>query len=136
MTDYTTLVKIGTTAGNMVNVESLTDASGLPFPGPYVKFYDYVEAIENQDGSKRALGLPHFTLDWGFITVAQRDVIKAAYCTNALQSQLYIEVPTNNSNSEVKTFLCWFNWPVEGDVTRENATLQKFVVECTEAVLQ
>jgi hypothetical protein len=136
MTDYTTLVEIGLTVGTMANIESLTDASGFNLPGPYVKFYDYEDAVENQDYSKRALGLPHFTLDWGFLTVAQRDVIKAAYCSNALQTQLYVKVPTNNNNSETKTFLCWFNWPIEGDVTRENATLQKFVVECTGAVVQ
>ena len=136
MTDYTTLVTIGTTLGNMVNFESLSDGSGLPFPGPYVRFYDYSESITNLDGSKRALGKAHFTLDFGLLTVAQRDVIKAAYCTDALQSQVYIGVPTNQNNSELKTYLVWLNWPVEGDVTRESATLQKFVIDCTEAVLQ
>jgi hypothetical protein len=136
MTDYTTLVTIGTTAGSMVNFESLTDSSGLPFPGPYVRFWDYVEAVTNLDGSKTALGLPHFTLDFGLLTVAQRDVIKAAYCSNAMQSQMYVSVPTNNNNSELKTYLAWLNWPVEGDVTRESAQLQKFVIDCTEAVLQ
>jgi hypothetical protein len=136
MTEYNCKVRIGTTLGNMLNIEALDDGTGLPFAFPYVRFWDDVERITNNDGSIRALGLPHFELDFGVISILQRDVIKAAYCTNALQSQMYFEVPTNNNNSELKTYLAWLNWPAEGDVTRESSWLQKFVIQCTEAVLQ
>ena len=131
--EYETQIKIGLTAGSMVFIQSL---SGGEFPPPYVRFFDYVESVTNLDGSKRALGLPRFTLDWGVLEVAQRDILKAAYCPDALQSTVYMSVPTNNNGGEYLTFRCFFNWPAEGDVTRENDLLQKFVVECTEAVLQ
>lgn len=131
--EYEYQISIGTLSSNLVNVQSL---DGGEFPAPYVRFYDHVEIVTSLDGSVRALGLPHFTLDWGLLTDAQRDLLQAAYCPDALQASLYLSVPTNNNGGEYKTYLCWFNWPNEGEVTRENGTLQKFVVECTEAVLQ
>lgn len=129
--EYETEITIGTTLGDMVYIQSL---QGGEFPAPYVRFFDYVEAVTNLDGSRRALGPPKFTLDWGNLEVAQRDILQAAYCADALQSTVYMSVPTNNNGGEYRTFRCFFNWPNEGEVTRENGILQKLVVECTEAV--
>lgn len=102
---------LGTTAGNLVNIESLT----TPVYPPRADYKKFAEEAMLGDGSVRGLGAPRATWHWGFLSAAQRSALRA-YCAGA-SSQVYVRTP--DDLLAFHTYRAILFWPKEEEVEAE-----------------
>lgn len=96
--------KIGTTLENMVTLASLGIAD------PKSTFQPYTELVPLDSGKERGQGFPVATWQWGFLTVAQRNALRA-YCTGA-SSSVYIQTRKADSSDVFDDFTAIMVWPL------------------------
>ncbi len=89
----------------LVNVESLA----TPLPAPKAPFEPYMVAYETGDAGKRGYGQPTCTWHFGFLTNAQRDMLRT-YCPGA-SATIYIRTMTNESSDAYQTYTAKMLWP-------------------------
>jgi hypothetical protein len=102
--------EIGTTYENMTNVESLD----TPLDPPRHTFRPYSQAISLGDGSVRGGGWSVATWRWGFMSQAQYNAFKSAYCSGKSAS-VYINTWID-ADADYTTFTAILIWPDEGDL--------------------
>jgi hypothetical protein len=107
-TTYEYNYEIGTTALNMVNVESLVEGT-RQMPAPEGIYHPYVEGIDTENGDIVALGLP--TVEWNFpyLERAQRDALRA-YCTGP-SATVFIKTRGNDSADTFVKLTGKMIWP-------------------------
>ena len=101
--------KIGSTAGGTVNVESLVSAVVGRMPAPVSRFAPYVEGIDTENGDIVALGLPTVIWAFPFLTLAQRDALRA-FCTGA-SATIFIETMGIDSSEAYLKLTGKMLWP-------------------------
>jgi hypothetical protein len=77
----------------------LVTLASILIPNPFPVYKTGVNSIKLGDNSARTLGAPVVIWQWGFITQAQRDILRA-YCPGA-SAQVYIITPTTENVSSV-----------------------------------
>lgn len=107
--------EIGTTAGNMVNVETLANGT-MPAPKATWRPYTELRTLGNLD--VRGVGYPVVTWTWGILTRAQRDALRT-YCTGA-SAAVYIKTQGIDNSDAYLTVTAFMVWPEEEqrDATR------------------
>jgi hypothetical protein len=108
--------KIGTTSGNTVNVESLGAGLGR-MPPPASRYIPYVEGVDTENGDIVALGLPSVVWIFPFLSLAQRDILRA-YCTGASATVFIETMGIDNAEAYLK-LTGKMLWPQQE--TRESA---------------
>lgn len=95
--------KIGTTALNMVNLESLT----VPLFAPKHKRIEYSKPTTTGDGQVKGLGWLTTAWHWDFMTQAQYTQLKT-YCSG-LSASVFIN--TKDNTGAYKTYAAIMLWP-------------------------
>jgi hypothetical protein len=95
---------IGTTLGGIVTLKSLN----IPVPIAPYKLGDGRETLSS--GKQINTGAPNLTWRWGFLTLAQRTVLRT-YCTG-VSSDVFIWSKVNDLDA-FRAFQCIMNWPEE-----------------------
>lgn len=95
--------KIGTTQGNLTNLEAL----GIPVPRSV--FSDYAEMIVASSGRSYGRGLPVCRWIFAILTSAQRQILKS-YCPGA-SAPVYIQTLTNDDQYHI--YRAVMHWPLE-----------------------
>lgn len=98
---------IGTSIGAMTNLEQLE----VPLLAPHAIFKPYQKLVTLGDLSAKGIGYPSAVWTWGVLTDVQRDQLRE-FCS-AESAEVYITTPTNDNQSEYKTFLGKMVWPPE-----------------------
>ena len=114
---YEYAYKIGTTSINTVNVESLISTVVGRMPAPASRYIPYVEGVDTENGDMVALGLPTVIWVFPFLTLAQRDALRA-YCTGA-SSTVFIETMGIDSSEAYLKLTGKMLWPQQE--TRDSA---------------
>ncbi len=94
---------IGTTLAGMQAL------SAMSIPAPQSTFRPYSTDIRLGDGTMRGMGFPVATWHWGFLSAAQRDVLKA-FCAG--QSAL-VYLRTTKDNMVFDDYQAVMVWPTE-----------------------
>jgi hypothetical protein len=93
--------------GGLVTLRSLKVSNPRPI------YQSGVSVVRLGDNSARLMGSPVLTWQWGFISQAERDILRA-YCTGA-SARVYITSPTIDKVSGVsnaaKTYDAQMIWP-------------------------
>lgn len=91
----------------MVNVEDL----GANYQPPRSTFAPWASTVDLGNGMSRAMGRPRASWSWGFITLAQRNTLRA-YCTGK-SVRVYIHTRTNDTSDAYVTYDAVMIWPDE-----------------------
>jgi hypothetical protein len=92
---------IGTTYGNLTNVENLTPS--IPGPEAMKHFQGYTHTPDLGNGLVRGGGFPKTAWHWGFLSAAQRDVLRSTYCSGK-SSNVYIRTTDGSYTSGSPTY--------------------------------
>lgn len=98
--------KIGTSHGTLTNVESL----GTPLNPPACTFNSYSQSVKLGNATVRGAGWPVATWRWGFVTQAQYNAFKAAYCSGK-SAAVYIY--TKKADDTYQEYTATLIWPDE-----------------------
>ena len=116
--------EIGTADDNLVNVEALlTTFPGMP--APKSSYSEFSEKLELGDGSVKGVGWSEAEWRWGFLTQAQRDILRP-YCTVA-SSTVYIRTRRNDNSDEYVYKTGVVIWP-EGEEDKDAGRRLDFVL--------
>lgn len=110
---------IGSTLGGLATV------TGLGLPNPKSSYRPYSELLALGSGGYRGAGLPSAAWNFGYLTQAQRDALRA-YCTGASAS-VYIETRKVDNSDAFDQFSAIMRWPEEEE--RDNFYRLDFTVE-------
>ena len=99
--------QIGTTYGNLTNLESLT----TPVDAPKSTFVPYSQYIQLGDGTVRGSGWATAEWRWGYMSQAQRNQLRT-YCTGASAS-VYINTRKNDTSDAYQVYTATMIWPQE-----------------------
>jgi len=100
---------IGTTLGNITNLESLT----VPIVPPKPTYSPYTSVVDLGDGSVFGKGSPIASWHWDFLPRTMREQLRQ-YCTGA-SSNVYIYTYTKDNSGELKLFYATMIWPVTSE---------------------
>lgn len=113
--------KIGTSSGGMTLLSGLS----TPVPFPAWTFQPWAEAVQLGDGKIGGFGLPKATWKWGFLTQAQRDMLRT-FCTGksalvyirTLENETHEITPstTPKTYTSYRDYLAVMIWPEKEDV--------------------
>ncbi|HMW87550.1 MAG TPA: hypothetical protein PKD65_16115 [Nitrospira sp.] len=101
-----------------------------PIHAPYCDPAPAVGAITLGDGSERYIGLPIVTWHWGFLTAAQRDVLKT-YCP---EKSAEIAIRSLQQDGTYADFTCIMIWPQRE--VRQAGRILDFNLEFRQMVLE
>lgn len=91
----------------MVNLESI----GTNYQPPRSTFAPWVATVDLGNGLSRAMGRPLASWQWGVISLAQRNSLRA-YCTGK-SARVYIRTRKNDSSDAYVTYDAVMMWPDE-----------------------
>ena len=107
--------EIGPDWDNMINLESLSP----PLPAPRGTFSKWKEDIEIGSGHTRGAGYATATWLWGYLTVAQRDILRT-YCDDASAD---VCIKTRDRDDQYRDYTGIMHWP------REEETFSDMVLD-------
>lgn len=94
--------KIGTSAGAMTLLESLTE----PMVAPKSEYYPYARVVNKGNGGTRGVGSPYAVWTFALLTVEQRDQLKS-FCTDA-SAVVYIRTKKNDDTyADFQATMIW-----------------------------
>lgn len=93
----------------LINIESLTPSV---YP-PRSTFRSWTMTVPTGDGLERGLGRPQATWRWGFITAAQRDILRT-YITSK-SARVYIRTRRTENNDDYEEYSAAALWPDDED---------------------
>jgi hypothetical protein len=102
-------------------VESLA----TPLSPPAYTFQSYSQSLALGNGTARGGGWPVATWAWGFITQAQYNAFKAAYCSGKSAA---VYVYTINSTGSYQEYTATLVWPDERDLEFVNGRVLDVVL--------
>lgn len=112
------------TVTHMENVES------LGVTPPKSTFKPWVSTVDLGNGTARALGRPSAVWQWGFMSTANRNSLRA-YCTGK-SARVYIRTRKNDSSDAYVTYSAVMLWPDDED--RFNRWRLNFSIEFRDLV--
>ena len=104
MTQYE--YQIGTTEGNLTNLESLP----TPVVPPKPTYTPHAKTVDLGDGSVRGVGAPVVTWHWEFLTQPMRDQLKQ-FCLGS-SAPIFIATYTKDNQQELAIFSGIMKWPI------------------------
>lgn len=114
--------KIGTDHATLTNVEEL----GTPLSPPRSTFKPYSQNLPLGNATVRGGGWPVATWRWGFMTQAQYNALKAAYCTGKSAA---VNINTlQNDGSTYDEYVTTLVWPDEEDLEFLNGRVVNVVL--------
>ena len=111
--------QIGTTLGALATLKS------IGIPDPKSSYKPYADVIVLGNGANRGVGLPVAIWHWGYLTRAQRDLLRA-FCTGA-SATIFIETRTNDTVDVFDQFTATMIWPA--DEMKDAGRRIDFVIE-------
>lgn len=97
---------IGTTSLNITALGSLS----TPVPFPKSTFQPYMEYLALGSGGVRGAGFPFATWQYGYLTQAQRNMLRS-YCSGA-QATVYIWTRVNDNSDAYIAYQALMIWPL------------------------
>lgn len=113
--------KIGTTHGTLTNVESLA----TPLDPPGHTFRSFSQSIPLGDSTVRGGGWPVVTWRWGFMTQAQYNAFKTAYCSGKSAS---VYIYTKKADDTYQEYTATLIWPDEREMEFVNGRVLDVVL--------
>lgn len=128
--------KIGTTSGDIANIESL----GTPLPVPRAPFKPYARSVSAASGFSIGKGFPSVIWIFSRLTPAQREQLRT-FCAGD-SATVYIQTMTNEANSgagvaadSYHTYRAIMHWPEERRDPAKTHDRLEFSVSFTSLVL-
>jgi hypothetical protein len=129
--------KIGTSAGTLTNIESLS----TPLPVPRAPFKPYARASIANSGRSQGKGFPSCQWIFSRLTPAQREQLRT-FCTGA-SAVVYIQTMTNDKDTphsvpsdSYQVYQAIMNWPEEKRYPAKTHDRLELTIDFTHMVLQ
>lgn len=119
--------ELGTTAGNMANLEDMSPAVFAPKHGRI----EYSRPVTTGDGQVKGLGWLTTSWHWDFMTQAQYTQLKT-YCAN-LSASVFIK--TKNNSNTYSTYSAIMLWPTQ-EPEHDHSKLLDVTIEFRALVVQ